>query len=43
MSDIVLDTYDTISSMNIKKLTELIEKNWSLKKKVKKGISDVNI
>ncbi|MEM3455644.1 MAG: hypothetical protein QXT72_03705 [Candidatus Micrarchaeia archaeon] len=26
MSDIVLNTYDTISSMNIKKLTELIEK-----------------
>ncbi|MEM3872758.1 MAG: hypothetical protein QXE05_09385 [Nitrososphaeria archaeon] len=26
MSDIALDTYDTISSMNIKKLTELIEK-----------------
>ncbi|MEM4071589.1 MAG: hypothetical protein QXO58_06165 [Thermoplasmata archaeon] len=43
MSDIALDTYNAISSMNIEKLAELILQNWSLKKKLNKGINDVNI
>ncbi|MEM4058790.1 MAG: hypothetical protein QXZ12_08755 [Thermoplasmata archaeon] len=32
MSDIAFDTYDAVSSMNIKKLAESMEQNWSLKK-----------
>ncbi|MEM3811813.1 MAG: hypothetical protein QXX98_02425 [Thermoplasmata archaeon] len=43
MSDIALDTYNAVSSMNIEKLAELILQNWSLKKKLNKGINDVNI